>query len=59
MFSSGEPVLPENSPIESISINYADRNIEVAGYGVNWIWLFFVLSMVAGFIFKELLGIKI
>ena len=29
------------------------------GYGMNWIWLFFILSMVAGFIFKELLGIKI
>jgi uncharacterized membrane protein (DUF106 family) len=59
MFSSAEPALPENSPIESISINYPDRNIEVAGYGMNWIWLFFILSMVAGFIFKEVLGIKI
>ena len=59
MFSSAEPALPENSPIESISINYPDRNIEVAGYGINWIWLFFILSMIAGFIFKELLGIKI
>jgi uncharacterized membrane protein (DUF106 family) len=59
MFSSAEPALPENSPVESISINYPDRNIEIAGYGINWIWLFFILSMVAGFIFKELLGIKI
>jgi uncharacterized membrane protein (DUF106 family) len=59
MLSSAEPALPENSPIESISINYPDRNIEVAGYGVNWIWLFFILSMVAGFIFKEILGIQI
>jgi len=59
MFSSAEPALPENSPIESISINYPDRNIEVAGYGMNWIWLFFILSMIAGFIFKEILGIKI
>ena len=59
MFSSAEPALPENSPIESISINYPDRNIEIASYGMNWIWLFFILSMVAGFIFKELLGIKI
>ncbi len=59
MFSSAEPALPENSPIESISINYPDRNIGVAGYGMNWIWLFFILSMVAGFIFKELLGIQI
>jgi uncharacterized membrane protein (DUF106 family) len=59
MFSSAEPALPESSPIESISINYPDRNIEIAGYGMNWIWLFFILSMIAGFIFKEILGIKI
>jgi len=59
MFSSAEPALAENSPIESISIKYLDRNIEVAGYAMNWIWLFFILSMVAGFIFKEVLGIKI
>jgi uncharacterized membrane protein (DUF106 family) len=59
MFSSAEPALPENSPIESMSINYPDRNIEVAGYAINWIWLFFILSMVAGFVFKELLGIQI
>jgi hypothetical protein len=59
MFSSAEPALPGNSPIESISINYPDRDIDIAGYGMNWIWLFFILSMVAGFIFKELLGIQI
>jgi uncharacterized membrane protein (DUF106 family) len=59
MFSSAEPALPKNSPIDSISINYPDRNIDIAGYGMNWIWLFFILSMVAGFIFKELLGIQI
>lgn len=59
MFSSAEPALQENSPINSISINYPDRNIDVGGYGMNWIWMFFILSMVAGFIFKELLGIQI
>jgi uncharacterized membrane protein (DUF106 family) len=59
MFTSAEPRLSEDSPIELISINYPDRNVEIAGYGMNWIWLFFILSMIAGFIFKELLGIKI
>jgi uncharacterized membrane protein (DUF106 family) len=59
MFSSAEPALPQNSPIESISINYPDRDIDIAGYGMNWIWLFFILSMIAGFIFKEVLGIQI
>jgi uncharacterized membrane protein (DUF106 family) len=59
MFSSAELALPESSPIDSISVNYSDRNIEIAGYGMNWIWLFFILSMIAGFVFKELLGIQI
>jgi hypothetical protein len=59
IFTSGEAALPQNSPIDSISINYPERNIEIAGYEINWIWLFFILSMVAGFLFKELLGIQI
>jgi len=59
MFLSAEPAIPDTSPIESISISYPDRNIEIAGYGMNWIWMFFILSMAAGFVFKELLGIQI
>lgn len=61
MFVSGESALPENGAIESISVDYPSRNIPlgIAGYEMNWIWLFFILSMIAGFIFKELLGIQI
>lgn len=58
-FYSAEPALPDNSPIESITVNYPERTIALAGYEFNWIWLFFILSMIAGYIFKELLGIKI
>ncbi len=61
MFSSGESALPDNSAVESITVDYPERNISlgIAGYEMNWIWLFFILSMIAGFIFKELLGIKV
>lgn len=59
VFSSTESALPDNGPIESVGIDYPERNIDVAGYEMNWIWLFFILSMVAGFIFKELLGIQV
>ena len=61
VFSSGEPALPENGAVESIAVDYPERNIPlgVAGYEMNWIWLFFILSMIAGFIFKELLGIQV
>lgn len=58
-FYSAEPALPDHSPFESITVNYPERTISLAGYEFNWIWLFFILSMIAGYIFKELLGIKI
>jgi uncharacterized membrane protein (DUF106 family) len=61
MFTSGESALPDNSAVESITVDYPERNIPlgIAGYEMNWIWLFFILSMIAGFIFKELLGIEV
>lgn len=59
IFVSGEPALPESSPIQSIAVTYLPRNINFAWLEWNWIVLFFVLSMVAGFIFKEVLGIEI
>jgi hypothetical protein len=61
MFLSGESALPAGGPVESITVDYPERNIPLgfANYEMNWIWLFFILSMIAGFIFKELLGIEV
>ena len=59
IFVSGEPALPENNLIESIDVQYPARNIAFAGLEWNWIWLFFVLSLAAGFLFKSILGIEI
>jgi uncharacterized membrane protein (DUF106 family) len=59
LFSSSEPALPESSPIQAIDVTYPARNIEFAWTEWNWIVLFFVLSLVAGFVFKSVLGIEI
>jgi hypothetical protein len=60
LFSSAESALPDNSPIDSVAVDYPERNIDLFGYyEINWIWLFFILSMIAGFIFKEILGIQV
>lgn len=59
MFLSGEPALPDNKFIQAIAVQYPDRNIAFAGVEWNWIWLFFVLSLAAGFLFKSILGIEI
>ena len=59
MFTSGEPALADNSPVQSIAINYPPREISFAWMEWNWIVLFFVVSLIAGFIFKSVLGIQV
>lgn len=57
--SSAEPALADNSPVESIAVDYPQREIHFAWLDWNWIVLFFALSLIAGFIFKSALGIQI
>ena len=59
IFTSGEPALADNSPVQSIAINYPPREISFAWMQWNWIVLFFVVSLIAGFIFKSVLGIQV
>jgi len=56
---SGEPALPESNLVQTIEVQYPARDIAFAGLEWNWIWLFFVLSLAAGFLFKSILGIEI
>jgi hypothetical protein len=59
IFVSGEPAVPASSPVESIAVIYPERTIAFAWLEWNWIWLFFVLSVFFGFLFKTILGIEI
>jgi len=59
MLYSAESALPAGSPVQSIEVKYPAREVSFAGIGSNWIIAFFVLSLVAGFIFKSALGIEI
>ena len=59
IFVSGEAELPASSGVQSIEVNYPERTIRFAWVEWNWIWLFFVLSLVFGFLFKTVLGIEI
>ena len=59
VLTSGEPALADNSPIQSIAITYLPRVIHFAGMKWNWIVLFFVVSLIAGFIGKSILGIQV
>jgi hypothetical protein len=56
---SAEPALPENRVLEEVDVQYPSRDIAFLNFEWNWIWLFFLLSLAAGFLFKRLLGIEI
>lgn len=55
----GEKPLSPSQTIESISVNYPELDILVFGFAINWIVLFFVLSIVFGFAFKGFFGVEI
>ncbi len=59
IFYSAEPALPPNKFLDAIAVQYPAREIGFARLEWNWIWLFFVLSLAAGFFFKSVLGIEI
>jgi uncharacterized membrane protein (DUF106 family) len=55
----GEAPISKQSAIESIEIIYPDLDISFLGFGMNWLILFFILSMVFGFALKGTLGVSI
>ncbi len=56
---SGEPAIETGAAVESIEVLYPPRDIAIFGFGMGWLLWFFVFSIIAGFIFKSLLGIEI
>ena len=55
----GAIALPEASPLSSISVGYAPREVSVWLFAANWIIVFFVISIVAALLFKKPLRVEI
>lgn len=47
-----EPPLPSRSPIRSISLSYPERDVDVFGWGVHWMIVFFALTMVFALVLR-------
>jgi hypothetical protein len=54
-----EPPLPGDSAIRSISLSYPERDVDVFGWELNWLIVFFVLTVVFGFALRGPLGVTI
>lgn len=54
-----EAALPAESPFESITIDYADASVDTFGFGIHWMIVFFVLSIVFVFALRKPFGVTI
>ena len=59
-----ELLYPGEAPIrssvfESFEVRYAPLDLELFGWAVDWLVLFFVLSILSGFAFRRLLGVEL
>ena len=59
LLNPGEAPIPVQSAIESIEIRYPELDILILGKRMNWLILFLIVSLVLGFAFKGVLGVKI
>jgi len=55
----GEAALPADSPFESVTIDYADADLDFFGIGIHWLIVFFVLSMAFAFALRKPFGVTI
>jgi uncharacterized membrane protein (DUF106 family) len=46
-------------PIKTIEIQYPDKNMNLFGWGIHWIIVYFVLSIIFGFAFKGVFKVQI
>lgn len=54
-----EPALAADGPFETITLNYADAEISLFGFGLHWLIWFFVISIVFAFALRKPMGVKI
>jgi uncharacterized membrane protein (DUF106 family) len=55
----GEPPIDGSAAIESIEVIYPGLETKVLGWNLNWMVVFFVVSIAAGFAFRNVLGVEI
>jgi uncharacterized membrane protein (DUF106 family) len=59
VFNPGEAPLPGNIPVKSIEINYPSRPMNLFGWRIHWIIVYFALSIIFGFAFKGIFRVEI
>jgi len=55
----GEPPLPADGPIASVSVTYSGASLPLFGWRLHWIWPWLILSMAFGYALKGPLRVQV
>ncbi len=55
----GQPPIPKESAVAEISMHLPPREIPICGWDINWLVLFFVVSLVAGYSLKGVFKVEV
>lgn len=59
MLNPGEPPIPSNLPVKTIEVSYPSRSMNIFGFQIHWIIVYFVLSIIFGFALKGVFKVEI
>ncbi len=59
VFNPGEAPLPGNIPVISVEIKYPSQSMNLFGWRIHWIIVYFALSIIFGFTFKGVFKVEI
>lgn len=59
MFNPGEAPIPGDLPVRSIEIKYPSKHMNLFGWRIHWIIVYFALSIIFGFSFKGIFKVEI
>ena len=59
LFNPGEPPIPGGIPVRSIEIKYPSKHMNLFGWRIHWIIVYFALSILFGFSFKGVFKVEI
>jgi len=54
-----ERPLPPDAPVESIRVTYPERDINMFGWRLHWMVVFFVLTIAFAFVLRKPFGVII
>ncbi len=54
-----EPPISSGLPVQEIEVRYPTKNMSLFGWGIHWLIVYFVLSIIFGFAFKGVFKVEI